>query len=340
MRVLLTGGSGFIAAHVLEELLKNGHSVVTTVRSQEKAEGIKAAHPNIPKSSLDFTIVEDIAQPDAFNEAVKSDPPFEAVVHTASPFHFNATDVQKDLLDPAIKGTKGILHAIQANAPTVKRVVITSSFAAIVNPNKGNWPEHTYTEADWNPITLEEALENAALGYRASKTHAERAAWDFVAKETPNFTLTTLNPPMVFGPVIHHLSSLENLNTSNQRLLSILRGDWSSEIPATATFIWTDVRDLAVAHVRAMEREEAQGKRFFVTAGHYNNAELLGVVRKHFGREYEGKLPPEGTQGGGYPEGGTFKVDNERTRSVLGVRFRGLEECVVDLVKSLRALGA
>ena len=161
-----------------------------------------------------------------------------------------------------------------------------------------------------------------------------------MASETPNFTLTTMNPPLVFGPVLHHLSSLSNLNTSNQRLLSILQGAWSSEIPATATFIWTDVRDLAVAHVRAMERDEAQGKRFFVTAGYYNNAELLAVVRKHFGREYEGKLPPEGAQGGGYPEGGVFKVDNERTRRVLGVQFRGLEECVVDLVGSLRALGA
>jgi nucleoside-diphosphate-sugar epimerase len=85
-RVLLTGGSGFIAAHVLDILLENGHSVVTTVRSQDKANQIRDAHPKLPASQLEFAIVEDIAQEGAFDKAVVSDPPFEAVIHTASPF--------------------------------------------------------------------------------------------------------------------------------------------------------------------------------------------------------------------------------------------------------------
>jgi nucleoside-diphosphate-sugar epimerase len=93
-RVLLTGGSGFIAAHTLDILLERGHSVVTTVRTQEKADKIKEQYPKYA-DKLSFAIVPDIAQPGAFDEAVKSDPPFEAVLHTASPFHFNVTDVQK-----------------------------------------------------------------------------------------------------------------------------------------------------------------------------------------------------------------------------------------------------
>lgn len=93
-RVLLTGGSGFIAAHTLDILLERGHSVVTTVRTQEKADKIKEQYPKAG-DKLSFAIVPDIAQPGAFDEAVKSDPPFEAVLHTASPFHFNVTDVQK-----------------------------------------------------------------------------------------------------------------------------------------------------------------------------------------------------------------------------------------------------
>jgi nucleoside-diphosphate-sugar epimerase len=84
----------------------------------------------------------------------------------------------------------------------VKHVVITSSFAAIVTPNKGFWPGHTYSEDDWNPITLEEAKENPMAGYRASKTFAEKAAWEFLEKEKPNFTVATINPPMVFGPIV------------------------------------------------------------------------------------------------------------------------------------------
>jgi nucleoside-diphosphate-sugar epimerase len=84
MRVLLSGGSGFIAAHVLDDLLERGHSVVTTVRSQEKADKIKAAHSQYGKDKLDFALVEDIAQEGAFDKAVVSEPPFEAVIHTAS----------------------------------------------------------------------------------------------------------------------------------------------------------------------------------------------------------------------------------------------------------------
>ena len=192
-RVLLTGGSGFVASHVLDILLAHKHSVVTTVRSQEKADGIKKAYPNVSKDQLDFAIVPDVEPAGAFDEAIVSDPPFEAVIHTASPFHFNVTDVKKDLLDPAINGTTGILKAVKAHAPTVKSIVITSSFAAIVNPNLPPASAHTYSEKDWNPITPDEASQNPSNGYRGSKTLAEKAAWDFVEKEKPNFTISTVS---------------------------------------------------------------------------------------------------------------------------------------------------
>ncbi|KAL8785208.1 MAG: hypothetical protein Q9195_008741 [Heterodermia aff. obscurata] len=133
-RFLLTGGSGFIAAHVLDILLERGHSVVTTVRSLQKAQAIKEAHPTYDKDRLDFAIVEDIAQPEA------------------------------------IIGTTGILKAIKKNAPSVKRVVITSSFAAVVDRSKT--VGKIYSEADWNPMTEAEAYEGPANGYRASKTFA------------------------------------------------------------------------------------------------------------------------------------------------------------------------
>lgn len=80
--------------------------------------------------------------------------------------------------------------------------MITSSFAAIVDPGKGLAPGYTYSEDDWNPITREEAEESPMAGYRASKTYAEKAAWDFLEKEKPNFTISTINPPMVFGPIV------------------------------------------------------------------------------------------------------------------------------------------
>jgi nucleoside-diphosphate-sugar epimerase len=90
-----------------------------------------------------------------------------------------------------------VLHAIKKYAPTVTRVVITSSFASIIDPSKGNWPGKVYSEADWNPVTIEEADRDPSTGYRASKTLAEKAAWKFVEGEKPNFDIATINPPLV-----------------------------------------------------------------------------------------------------------------------------------------------
>ncbi|GAB7334843.1 hypothetical protein MBLNU13_g06751t1 [Cladosporium sp. NU13] len=338
-RVLLTGGSGFIAAHVLDILLKHGHRVVTTVRSQEKADKIRQAHSSYGKDKLDFAIVEDIAQENAFDKAVVSDPPFEAVIHTASPFHFNVTDVQKQLLDPAVIGTTGILKSIKKSAPFVERVVITSSFASILNPFAGNWPEHTYSEEDWNPINKEQAVENPANGYRASKTFAERAAWDFVEKEKPNFTIATMCPPLVLGPIVHYLNSLDGLNTSNQRIRDIMLGKAKDEIPPTGTYIWVDVRDLADAHVAAIEKDEAANKRFFITAGYFSNKEIAQIIEKNY-PQYKDGLPTASTPGGDYPSEGIYKYNNKRAIEVLGIKFKSLEESVKDTVKSLQAVGA
>ncbi|OQU97516.1 hypothetical protein CLAIMM_03441 [Cladophialophora immunda] len=335
-RVLLTGGSGFIAAHVLDHLIQRGYSVVTTVRSTAKADKIRAAYPTIGTDRLDFAIVEDIAQDDAFDDALISTSPFEAVIHTASPFHFNVTNVQRDLLDPATKGTTGLLRSIVKNAPSVKQVVITSSFASVVNPFKGSWPEHTYTEEDWNPVTLQQASESIANGYRASKTFAEKAAWEFLQQqEPPLFSLTTICPPLVLGPVISHLSSLDNLNTSNQVIRDLIQGKHKDKIPDNMTFTWVDVRDLALCHVLALEKPEAANQRFLVAAGYFCNRELVDIIRKQHPRLRD-RLPAENSPGGGYPEAGLYKVDSTKATKILGVTWKKLPDTVTDTVNSLQ----
>ncbi|PGH33177.1 hypothetical protein GX50_04019 [[Emmonsia] crescens] len=333
-RILLTGGSGFIAAHVLDTLLQRGHSVVTTVRSEEKAQKIRDSHPNVPKDKLDFAIVEDIAKLDAFDKAVISNPPFETVIHTASPFHFNSTDNKKEFLDPAINGTVGILHAIKRSAPTVKHVVITSSFAAIIDVKKP--PTYTFSEVDWNPITEAEAFLNPMHGYRASKTFAERAAWEFIENEKPNFTIATVNPPVVLGPVVHPLDSLAALNTSNERIRDLITGAAKNSCPPTGTHLWVDVRDLALAHTLAAEKQkEAANQRFFITAGKFSNRQVSEIIYEEFPQLRE-KLPgEEALKSGDFPPEGFFGFNNEKSKNVLGLEYRPLRQSVVDAVKSL-----
>jgi nucleoside-diphosphate-sugar epimerase len=217
-RVLLTGGNGFIAAHTLDLLLKRGHSVVTTVRTQQKVEKLTTAYELYVKNGqLGFAIVPDIATPGAFDKAVISNPPFEAVLHMASPNRFNITDIKKDLIDPAVEGTVGILKSIKASASSVKRVVITSSFAAMADASKGTRPGHVYQEEDWNPVTEQEAQANAIMAYSAGKTFAEKAAWDFLAGENPAFDIAVINPPMVFGPVVSSFSSRYEETVANEK---------------------------------------------------------------------------------------------------------------------------
>lgn len=328
MKVLVTGGSGFIAAHTINYLLQHGHDIVFTVRSDTKGEQILKNHPGTSSHKLKYVIVKDIAQENAFDEAVKSVPPFDAVLHTASPFHFNVTDPEKDLLNPAILGTTGILKAIKKSAPSVKRVVVTSSFAAMVSPYNH---EKVYNESHWNPITVENAVKNPMDTYRGSKTFAERAAWDFVKQEKPNFDLSVINPTLVLGPVAHHLDSLDSINTSNERIRDMILGRYKNGLAPTGTYVWVDVRDVALAHIKAIEVPAAGGKRFFVTASLMANADIADVIKKNFPDladklpvEYQSDMPKE-----------HFGFDNSQSREILGIEYRELEETVVDTVKSL-----
>ncbi len=138
---------------------------------------------------------------------------------------------------------------------------------------------------------------------------------------------------------MHYLNSLDALNTSNQRVRDIITGQCKDEIPDTGTYIWVDVRDLALAHVSAVELPAAANKRFFITAGYFSNKEIVEIIRKRF-PEYHNALPTPETKGGDYPAGGVYKFDNSRAVKVLGLKFRTLEESIVDTVISLKKVGA
>lgn len=323
--ILVTGGSGFLAAHVLNSFLSRGYNVRTTVRNDNSAEKVKKSHSKY-LNQLTFAIVPDVETEGSHDEAVKG---VDGVIHTASPFVMSVEDNERDLLNPAIKGTTSVLNSIQKHNPNVKRVVITSSFAAINDLNKGARPGYTYSEQDWNPVTYATAAAKDADGgvaYCASKTFAEKAAYEFVEKNKPNFSVSSICPPMVYGPIAH-TTDLKHLNTSSADIYRLIDGS-EKTVPETSFFAFVDVRDVAEAHVLAYETPEAAGQRYFCVSGGYTYQRICDIIRKDF-PEMRG-LVPEGTPGAPYPD--VYRVDNSKARRELGMTFRSLETCIHDQV--------
>lgn len=155
-------------------------------------------------------------------------------------------------------------------------------------------------------------------------------------KEKPNFNIATINPPLVFGPVVSYLNSLEAINTSNQRFRDLIQGEWKEKPVSAENFLWVDVRDVALAHVRAIEVDEAGGERFFITAGFFSNKEAVDIARKSH-PELESKLPPSDAPSDSSPA--TFGYDNSKSQKVLGLEYRPFEQTVKDTIDSLLTIG-
>ena len=268
------------------------------------------------------------------------------MIHTASPFVLaDQIDNRLILLDPAIQGTTNLLTSILQHNPKCKRVVITSSFASILNPDTGLRPGYTYSELDWNPTTYEEAVHaTGVIAYYASKTLAERAAWDFMEKHTsanstscPAFSLATVCCPMVYGPIEHH-TRLNTLNASTADIYRLINGSEKS-VPETKFYAWVDVRDAAEAHVRALEaprRPAGVEDRFLVAAGGYSYTEVCKIIQKRFPHLVNTGLTPN-------PAGAPlppphYSVDSGKSVRELGMQYRPLETCIVELVNSLLKL--
>ncbi|KAI0975938.1 hypothetical protein F4678DRAFT_469708 [Xylaria arbuscula] len=317
---LQPGGSGFIASHVLDTLLDAGFQVVVTARSEEKGRTIVES---VKPCELSFAVVEDIAKEGAFDHVFQTQAPFDYVVHTASPYHLNVQDPVKDFLDPAIKGTTGVLKSIKAHGPTVKRLVITSSSAAVLNPD--SHPK-VYDETYWAPTTLEDAINQPAKhGYRASKVLAEKAAWAFVENEKPNFDLAVINCTFVFGPIQRKLASLEAMNTSNHRIRDMIQGKMKDGlVPTAPVFTWVDVRDVALAHLRAMTVPKAGGNRFYVVGGHFSNKQIADIIREKF-PSLADRLPADAVND--LPDD-VYGFNNGKSRELLGIEYTSLEKSI------------
>ncbi|THH09441.1 hypothetical protein EW145_g2001 [Phellinidium pouzarii] len=328
-KVLVSGANGFIAVWVVKDLLEHGYAVRGTVRAESKATHLLNLFKREAASGkFELFIVSDITAPGAFDDAVKG---IDAIAHTASPFHYKADD-PSEIIDPAVKGTVGILEsAMKYAGPQLKRIVVTSSGTAVYEPGATDAKSTgVLNESSWNESSVTEVREKGRAAsqwakYCASKTLAERAAWDFVEKHKSEISwdLTVLNPPYVFGPILHEVVAPDALNSSVAAFYEAIFTNHKTPAELAHTQAgWTDVHDVARGHVLALEVPAAGGELDAV-----NELKIPGVYA------------PVGSPGAGEDFQYTTRLDNTKARTVLGLEFRDKRATARDSVHDFCARG-
>ncbi len=337
-RVLVTGGTGFVAAHCLVKLLEAGHETRTTMRDLGREGDVRAMLRQGGAGEVGdrLTVVPaDLTADAGWDEAVAD---CDYVLHVASPFPDFLPKDEQALIAPARDGALRVLRA--ARDAGVRRVVLTSSFAAIGYGAEGRTA--VFTEEDWtNPDSPD------VDPYPKSKTIAERAAWDFMAREGGDLELAVVNPVVVFGPVL-------GPDYSNSILLVKRLLDHS--IPGCPDMCLgaVDVRDVADLHLMAMTDPAARGERFLATSGDFLTIQQIAKILKAGAGEAGRKVPT-----GPVPSwllrliglfdpqvkvvlselGKRRNASNEKARRVLGWRPRSPSEAILATAQSLQALG-
>jgi nucleoside-diphosphate-sugar epimerase len=334
--VLVTGGSGFIGCHCILQLLAAGYQVRTTVRSLKREPDVRAMLKVAgvePGDRLSF-VAADLENDAGWSEAVAG---CEYVLHVASPLPASVPKDEDELIIPAREGTLRVLRA--ARDAGVKRVVLTSSFAAI---GYGHEPQETpFNETNWS------VLNGDGTAYGKSKTLAERAAWDFLAKEGGSLELSVINPVGVFGPVLGPDYSASILFV--QRLMV-------GAMPGCPRLYFglVDVRDVADIHLRAMTHPAAKGERFLATTGDFMSlVEVAKVLKNLLGpaakRVPTRELPNWVVRLAAFrdpavrlilPELGKVKsATNEKAKRLLAWKPRSNAEAILATAESLLRLG-
>lgn len=246
--VVLTGGTGYLGAHILTLLLERGYSVHLTTRNIDSTstapwlQSLIACHPN--KITL---FSADLQTAGSYQAALTG---AKAVIHSASPFRIEGIkDAKKELIEPAVQGTENILNALD-DFPEIRKVVLTSSIAAIYGDaaDIDTHPEDQFNESHWNTSS---SIQHQPYSY--SKVSAERVAWTI--HENKPWKLVTINPGFILGPSVAKRSD----STSIKFMIDMLNGKFKVGVP-DISFCVVDVRDVAMAHVLALESDTASGR--------------------------------------------------------------------------------
>ncbi|KAI8581783.1 hypothetical protein K450DRAFT_231169 [Umbelopsis ramanniana AG] len=332
--VLVTGVTGFIATHVANQLLKAGYRVTGTARSQAKADAVQTLFADYGSDKFKILITGDLEKEGAFDEAVKD---VDAIAHTASPVTFNPEDPIRDVVNPAINGTISLLHSAHKYGKNVKHVVITSSVVSVASRDIDH--PYTFTEKDWNEGAYEKIRHwkkgdpvDGSISYAASKTEAEKALWKFQKDESPKFTINAILPAVCIGRIIPAPKSAAEVSGSP----GIIAVFYTGKVDLTAgngQMPYVNVEDVALAHVRAIERgSETSGERFILSADTYDPQQIVDILRKHYPERKE--IIPEGTPGKYPPHDQTF--DGSKATKALGIQYKDLETSLVEFSDSVK----
>ena len=332
--VLVTGISGFIAKHCALKALEAGYSVRGTVRSAARGEAVRetlARHVDV--SRLSFAEC-DLLSDAGWDAAVSG---CNAVMHLASPFPIIQPKDENELIRPAVEGTLRVLRVAAANG--VKRFVQTSSVVAVMDGQGG--AKTRFTEEDWTNVN------GPHVGaYAKSKTLAEKTARDFVAAEAPGMHYASVNPGFVLGPALD-----KDIGSSANTIVMIMQGKYPG-MPRLH-FSCVDVRDVAEAHLKAMQTGQPSGGRYLAVGGSLWFVEIARAIRQALGDDAK-KVPTrelpdflvkliglfDGNARSIVSDLGKVRdVDNSRTRAALNMTFRPAEEAAVATARSLVDLG-
>ncbi|MET0725071.1 MAG: NAD-dependent epimerase/dehydratase family protein [Leifsonia sp.] len=337
--VLVTGGTGFIGAHCVVQLLQAGYRVRTTVRSLSRTDEVRAlavaGGVGVEAAAGIDVVAADLTADEGWTAAVDG---ARFVLHVASPFPVTQSKDPDELIVPARDGAIRVLRA--SRDADVERVVLTSSFAAVGygRPHPGR----AYTEDDWT-----DEDDPGISAYVRSKTIAEHAAWQFIDREGGELELAVVNPVGVFGPALGR-----DLSSSVELLAGLLRGSVPA-VPRISTSA-VDVRDVADLHLRAMTGEDAAGERFLAVAdGPISFPEIARLMRTELGaagaKVPTREIPDWVVRIGGLvnPQlrvvraqlGRPKQISNHRARSRLGWVPRSNEEALLASAESLVRLG-
>ncbi len=316
------------------------------VRSRAKGQNLLNLYSSYGHK-LQLYTVGDLDQDDAFDDAVKG---VEGIIHTASPVHLDAVD-PSDMIGPAVNGVTGLLQSALKYGTSLQRVVFTSSCAAIRTYSA---EPITLSETDWNDDC---EAHVSALGrdadqqdkYSASKSLAEKVLWEFSEhnKADMKWDITALNPPYIFGPVTAEPVSAAAPNhpqatSSKYWFNAVVNGDFSGlsplESPAHA---WVDVRDVAEAHARALERPEAGGKRIVVSSGSFVWQDFLDAANGLSPAPWSShtSVRPLAVGRPGEEVHRRITFDTSRCAEVLGLKHRSMSETARDILADYEARG-